>query len=232
MQVENISNSYPVTSTLSESHQEIIIPVEHFELSKDLSIQFKIKRFIDIVASAGVLVFFTPIWILMGILIKVDSEGPVFYKQRRIGRHGKPFAMYKFRTMFNNAEKQTGPVWAKRDDARVTKMGGFLRKFGIDEIPNLINVFLGDMSLIGPRPERPYFVNQFRHKIKNYTSRLELKPGISGLAQIYYKYDESIEDVKKKLEYDLTYIENFSLWLDIKIVFLTFYIILAGKSKF
>ncbi|MEN3037657.1 MAG: undecaprenyl-phosphate glucose phosphotransferase [Candidatus Kryptonium sp.] len=189
------------------------------------------KRLIDIFVSFTVLVLGLPLWIVIAILIKIDSKGPVIYKQERVGKDGKIFTLYKFRSMFENAEAMTGPTWASKNDPRVTRVGRILRKLHLDEVPQFFNVLKGDMSLIGPRPERPAFVEKLSKEIPLYKRRLKVKPGITGWAQVKYKYDESIEDVKKKLQYDLFYIENMSLRMDFKIIFHTIIHILSGKGQ-
>jgi exopolysaccharide biosynthesis polyprenyl glycosylphosphotransferase len=178
-----------------------------------------------------VLVAGLPLWILIAILIKIDSRGPVIYKQERVGKDGKIFTLYKFRSMYENAEALTGPTWATKNDPRVTRFGKILRKLHLDEIPQFVNVLKGDMSLIGPRPERPVFVEKLSKEIPLYRRRLKVKPGITGWAQVKYKYDESIEDVKKKLQYDLFYIENMSLRMDLKIIAYTILHILSGRGQ-
>ncbi|MBS4027443.1 MAG: undecaprenyl-phosphate glucose phosphotransferase [Ignavibacteriales bacterium] len=204
---------------LIEIMPEIMQPWEKF-----------LKRLLDICFSLFSLIFILPLWIIVAILIKVTSKGTILYSQERVGKDGKHFRIYKFRTMYDDAEKQSGPVWAGKDDPRITKIGNILRKTRIDEIPQLINVLDGDMSLVGPRPERPYFVEQLSRDIPLYSRRLKVRPGITGWAQVKHKYDESIEDVKKKVEYDLYYIENMSLRLDIKILLKTVSVVLLGKG--
>ncbi len=189
------------------------------------------KRLMDIVVSLVILVVGLPLWILIAILIKIDSPGPVIYKQKRVGKDDKIFTLYKFRSMFKDAEKMTGPVWAVKNDPRVTRVGRIIRKLHLDEVPQFINVLKGDMSLIGPRPERPEFVEKLSSQIPLYKRRLRVKPGITGWAQIKYKYDETIEDVKMKLKYDLFYIENMSLRMDLKIIIYTILHILSGKGQ-
>jgi len=188
------------------------------------------KRFIDILASTSVLLAGLPLWILVAIAVKLDSSGPVFYRQERVGRNGRIFSMVKFRSMKADAEKTSGPKWAEKNDPRVTRMGRIMRRLHIDEVPQFINVLVGDMSLVGPRPERPYFVEQLELELPLYRRRLKVRPGITGWAQIKYQYDQSVEDVKTKLKYDLFYIENMSWRMDLKILFNTLYVTLRGKG--
>ncbi|MFQ5639061.1 MAG: sugar transferase [bacterium] len=190
----------------------------------------KMKRLIDILISTLILAAFLPFWILIALLIKLDSKGPVFYKQKRVGKDEKEFTIYKFRSMIHNAESQTGPRWADREDSRITLIGSLLRKPRLDEIPQFLNVLKGEMSLVGPRPERPYFVKQLKKQIPFYSRRMRVKPGITGWAQIKGAYDASIENVKAKLQYDLFYLENMSLRMDLKIIVNTLYVMLMGKG--
>lgn len=192
----------------------------------------KLKRLMDIFISFLILVLSSPITLLTAVAIKIDSKGPVFFKQERLGQNGKPFNVIKFRSMIQDAEKYTGPVWSKKDDPRVTRMGKFVRKVRIDEIPQMFNVLKGEMSLVGPRPERAYFVEKLSQEIPYYRRRLKVRPGVTGWAQIKHKYDESIEDVKIKLKYDLFYIENMSLRMDFKILLRTVYVVLFAKGHY
>jgi exopolysaccharide biosynthesis polyprenyl glycosylphosphotransferase len=178
-----------------------------------------IKRGVDLIVSVLGLVLFSPLILVVSVLIKLTSKGPVFYHQERMGLDGRRFAMIKFRTMVCDAEKETGPVFAAPDDPRVTSVGRFMRRFSIDEIPQLVNVLKGEMSLIGPRPERPSFVRDFAEKIPNYMLRHKVKSGITGWAQVHgLRQDTSIE---KRIEYDFYYIQNWSLGLDLKIIWMT-----------
>lgn len=188
------------------------------------------KRLIDILVSAIALVVGLPIWGILAVAIKVDSKGPVIYRQERVGKDLKNFTIRKFRSMGVDAEKRTGPVWAAKNDPRVTKVGRFLRKSHLDETPQFLNVLKGEMSLVGPRPERPFFVDRLSKEIPPYKRRYKVKPGLTGLARVKYKYDESIEDVKIDLQYDLYYIENMSLRLDFQILFWTIFHVLLGKG--
>jgi exopolysaccharide biosynthesis polyprenyl glycosylphosphotransferase len=190
----------------------------------------KFKRYMDIsVSTLGILIS-GPVLIFAAILIKLTSKGPVIYKQDRVGENGTIFKIYKLRTMCVDAEKNTGAVWAKKNDPRITEVGRVLRKAHIDEIPQLINVLKGEMSIIGPRPERPEMVRDFKQLIIDYEKRLAVKPGITGLAQIWHKYDETIDDVKKKIKYDLLYIKKMCLLADLKILAQTFVVVFVGKG--
>ncbi len=190
----------------------------------------KFKRYMDLGLSAFGLLVSLPILAFAAILIKLTSKGPVIYKQNRVGKDGEIFRIYKLRTMRFNAEKATGAVWAKRNDSRITAVGRILRKSRIDEIPQLFNVIKGEMSIIGPRPERPEMVLSFRELIYDYEKRLQVKPGITGFAQVWHKYDETIQDVKKKVKYDLLYIKKMCLWVDLRIMAQTFAVVLTGKG--
>ncbi|NWF50119.1 MAG: undecaprenyl-phosphate glucose phosphotransferase [Ignavibacteriaceae bacterium] len=190
------------------------------------------KRLLDIIISFIILILTLPIFIIVSIAIKLDSPGPVFFVQERMGMNGKIFRIVKFRSMKQDAEKYTGPVWSQKDDPRVTRVGRIIRKVRIDELPQFINVLSGEMSIVGPRPERPFFVEKLSHEIPYYKRRLKVRPGITGWAQVKHKYDESIEDVKIKLRYDLFYIENMSLRMDLKILFRTIFVVLFGKGHY
>lgn len=189
------------------------------------------KRLIDIGVSALVLAAGLPLWLLVGVLVRLSSPGPAIYRQTRVGQHGRTFTMYKYRTMVDGAEAETGPVWAQKGDHRVTPLGRLLRRLRLDEIPQFWNVLRGDMSLVGPRPERPYFVEQHAEAIPLYSRRHRVKPGITGLAQVKWRYDADLEDVRQKLKYDLFYIENMSLRMDIKIAFQTIRTTVTGKGQ-
>ena len=174
----------------------------------------------------------SPVLIVTGIAIKITSSGPVFYTQVRVGKDGCLFNIIKFRTMRADAEFQTGPVWTKKNDPRITTIGRFLRETHIDELPQLINVLKGDMGIIGPRPERPHFVDMLNDEIHGYSRRLSVKPGITGLAQCYCEPDETIRDVKRKLRYDVLYIEKRCWMLDLEILWRTLCIgLLGGKLQ-
>lgn len=179
-----------------------------------------LKRAFDIGVSAIVLAFASPLLCLIAIAVKLTSRGPVFYKQKRVGLDGTRFNMYKFRSMRHMAEEATGPIWATADDDRVTPLGSLLRRLNLDELPQFFNVLRGDMSLVGPRPERPHFVKRFREKIPHYMARHRVKSGITGWAQVNgLRGNTSIDE---RIKFDLYYIENWSLWLDLKILMMTF----------
>jgi lipopolysaccharide/colanic/teichoic acid biosynthesis glycosyltransferase len=190
----------------------------------------KFKRFSDIVIALASLTVASPLLIFAAILIKFNSRGPVVYRQKRVGLNGEIFLIYKLRTMRVNAEKFCGAVWAKENDPRVTNVGRVLRKAHIDEIPQLFNVLKGEMSIVGPRPERPEIVNDLKTIIHDYEKRLQVKPGITGLAQVWHKYDETIADVKKKIKFDLLYIRKMCLLADLKILASTVVVVLTGRG--
>jgi exopolysaccharide biosynthesis polyprenyl glycosylphosphotransferase len=190
----------------------------------------QIKRLMDIAVSATVLLLGAPVSLLLTIVIRATSEGPAVYKQVRVGRNGKTFTMLKFRSMYSDAEKRAGPQWATENDPRITPVGRFLRKTRLDEIPQFLNVLKGEMSLVGPRPERPYFVDMLKKEIPWYVRRIKMKPGITGWAQVKHKYDETIDDVKQKVLYDLYYFENMSIGLDLKIMLRTILVVFTGKG--
>jgi sugar transferase (PEP-CTERM system associated) len=188
------------------------------------------KRTLDIVLSCIGLMITLPFFPLIALAIKLDSPGPVFFRQVRVGNREKTFVLYKFRTMGEDAEKGTGAVWAEKDDPRVTKLGRFLRKSRIDEIPQLFNVLKGEMSFVGPRPERPEFVEKLKRIINFYSKRHFIKPGLTGWAQIRYPYGSSVEDAVEKLRYDLYYIKNICPFLDTLIFFETIKVVLFGRG--
>jgi len=175
-----------------------------------------LKRGLDLSLGAIALVVFAPLMLLISVAIKCSSQGPIFYRQERMGLDGRRFVMLKFRSMIEDAEKSTGPVWAAEDDPRVTLVGRWLRQANLDELPQLINVLRGEMSLVGPRPERPPLINEFRRSIPKYMLRHKVKAGMTGWAQIHgWRGNTSLAS---RIEYDLDYIENWSLWRDIKIL--------------
>lgn len=186
-----------------------------------------LKRTIDIIGALLLLVATSPLMLLAALLVKLSSPGPGFFKQERVGRREKRFCLYKFRTMIKNAEEETGPVLAAEDDPRITKVGRFLRKYRIDELPQLFNILRGDLSFVGPRPERPFFIDKFKKEIPGYTERFRIKPGVTGLAQVSGSYATTPET---KLKYDLIYVYHQSIFLDIRIIFHTFRVVLTGRG--
>lgn len=191
----------------------------------------RFKRPLDIVTSLGALVLTAPLAALVALLVKLDSPGPVLYRQERLGRGGVAFTILKFRTMAADAESRTGPIWALEDDSRITRVGRWLRKFRIDEVPQLVNVLRGEMSLIGPRPEREVFVKQLAERIPFYAERLMVHPGITGWAQVMQSYAASIEDSRRKLQADLYYIKHMSFLTDMDIILKTVKVVLSGRER-
>jgi len=188
------------------------------------------KRVSEMIFSFIALLFLMPLIIVIALLIKIESRGPVFFKQERVGEQGKVFVLYKFRSMRADAEEESGPVWAEGEDRRVTRVGKILRKMRLDEIPQLFNVLKGDMSIVGPRPERPFFVEQLSREIPFYNERHSVKPGITGWAQVCYSYGASVEDAKEKLQYDLFYIKHMSLLLDLEVIIDTLKVVFLGRG--
>jgi sugar transferase (PEP-CTERM system associated) len=187
------------------------------------------KRLVDILVSTGGLLMLFPLFLLVAVLIKIDSPGPVIYRQFRVGWRGRPFLIWKFRSMRQDAEK-LGPQWAQAGDPRISRVGWWLRKTRIDEFPQLINVLRGEMSLVGPRPERPMFVQDLRKVIPYYDLRHTVRPGITGWAQIKFRYGASAEDAHMKLQYDLYYVKRLSLPLDTRILVQTVRVMLLGEG--
>lgn len=188
------------------------------------------KRMVDILLACVGLILALPLLPLAALAVKIDSRGTILFRQTRVGQHGRLFTLYKLRTMREDAEAETGPVWAAEGDPRVTRLGRFLRASRVDEIPQMWNVLKGEMSFIGPRPERPHFVQTLQQKIPYYTQRLTVKPGLTGWAQVRYRYGGSAEDALEKLQYDLYYIKNMSLFLDLLIAVDTSRVILWGRG--
>ncbi|MBZ5495985.1 MAG: TIGR03013 family PEP-CTERM/XrtA system glycosyltransferase [Acidobacteriia bacterium] len=199
-----------------------------FEVSRSMMIQ---KRILSVIVSAVLLLLFSPVILLAMLLIKLDSHGPVFHCQERVGQDGKIFTLWKFRSMHADAERDTGPVWSTAGDSRVTRLGRILRRTRLDELPQLYNVLRGDMSLVGPRPERPHFVKELAQMIPFYHLRHAVKPGVTGWAQINYEYGNSVRDSVEKLQYDLFYIKHMSWLLDSVIIFETIKTVLVNRGS-
>ncbi len=210
-------------------HNKWFFESEGFVLAHDKSAQV-LKRATDILVALVLLTVLLPLLPLVIIAIKLDSKGPLFYRQRRAGQGGREIEIVKFRTMVDDAEKD-GARWAQKDDPRITRVGKFLRATRIDEIPQLYNVLVGDMSLIGPRPERPAFIKTLREEIPFYDIRGVVKPGLTGWAQVLAPYGASVEDSENKLAYDLFYIKNYSIFLDIVILLKTVRVVLFGRGR-
>lgn len=189
-----------------------------------------IKRAFDIIVSAMLLGITAPVMLVTAVLVAVESRGPILYRQERVGQYGQVFNVLKFRSMRADAEKGGVPQWATSNDNRVTRVGRVIRKLRIDELPQILNVLRGDMSFVGPRPERPYFVEQLSADIRYYSCRHSVKPGITGWAQVRYPYGASLEDAIQKLQYDLYYVKNHSLFLDALILIETVQVVLFGKG--
>ena len=189
-----------------------------------------IKRVFDLFASLLLFVVTLPIMLITALFIFIEDGAPIFYQQERVGKGGHPFMVLKFRSMRKDAEKQGAPQWAGENDPRTTKIGRIIRKLRIDELPQIINVLKGDMSFVGPRPERPYFVQHLSKQIPYYDARHTVKPGITGWAQVRYQYGASVEDALRKLQYDLYYVKNNSLFLDVIILLETVRVVLLGKG--
>jgi lipopolysaccharide/colanic/teichoic acid biosynthesis glycosyltransferase len=239
----------------------MILPSEHIPGASGVSdrLYWRSKRVLDLLASGIGLIILLPVFLLVAIAIKLDSRGPIFYAQERVGRNrrrgprrfaegagaedrtagsarrkadlfGRPFKIYKFRSMVVDAEKYTGPVWATQADARVTRVGKILRTTRLDETPQLWNVLRGDMSLVGPRPERPNFVVSLSRTLPDYPRRCQALPGITGLAQVKWRYDTSIDTVNRKLQYDLYYLRYGRFLLDFKIMAATVRVVVRGDG--
>jgi len=189
-----------------------------------------IKRSIDVACALALLLLAAPLLAALALVIRLESPGPVLFRQERVGQHGRPFTLYKFRSMAQDAESQ-GARWAQKNDTRVTRIGGFLRRSHLDELPQAWNVLRGDLSFVGPRPERPVFVAMLRQQIPFYDLRHYVKPGITGWAQVCYPYAASVEDSYEKLQYDLYYAKHVSLGLDLAILFRTAMHVVTGRGR-
>lgn len=215
----NLSVSKEGNMILSERNKEDFV----------LSVRQVVKRCFDIVVSGMGMLLFFPVFITIWITIKLTSKGPAVYKQVRIGYQGKPFTLYKFRTMKEHSEDGGVPVLCKENDERLTKIGGFLRSHHLDEMPQLWNVFVGDMSIVGYRPERAYFIEKIMKENPDYELLFQIRPGVFSYATLYNGYTDTMEKMLRRLEMDLDYLHTWTLWTDVKIIFLTLVAILTGK---
>jgi sugar transferase (PEP-CTERM system associated) len=221
---ERVMSQIPIT----DLHPGWVVLASGFRRSAWIRVA---KRIMDIMLSIICLILFAPLFLLAAVAIKLNSRGPVFYSQERMGLGERRFTVYKFRSMFTDAEAESGPVWAGTDDPRVTRVGKVLRKFRIDELPQLVNVLRGQMSMVGPRPERPFFIAKFKDTVPYYHLRFAVKPGITGWAQISCPYAATDADAVEKLEYELYYIKNVSPLLDFEILFMTLKVVLLGRGS-
>ena len=229
--IKIVPNIYDVLKGYAKMHNVTGMPL--IDINPNILTEFQIilKRFMDIFISIfGLVLMFIPFLIIM-FLIKISSSGDIIFKQKRIGLNGVEFIVHKFRTMYSDSEGKTGPVWASKNDPRITPLGKILRKTRLDEFPQLYDVLIGNMSIVGPRPERNFFINQLKEKFPYYIRRLNVRPGITGWAQVMGDYDTTLDNVENKLKLDFYYIENISIWLDIKIMILTFWIIIRGEGQ-
>ena len=225
-----IPDMYEVSSGLAKTEELYGLPLVNIN-PEILTIQQRFaKRLIDLAVSLFVIVPLFPVWLIVSLAIKIESRGPVLYRQERVGQNGNVFMINKFRSMVQEAETMTGPIWAKQEDPRITNVGQFLRRFRLDEVPQFINVLIGDMSVVGPRPERPYFVQKLMEEFPYYYRRHRILTGITGWAQIKHSYDSSLADVRQKLKYDFFYIENTSFSLDLLIMLRTVLVMISGKG--
>jgi Undecaprenyl-phosphate glucose phosphotransferase len=206
------------------------LPVIGLRESPHFGLNVVVKRAMDVLLSLGALIVLSPLMLVIGVLVKLTSPGPMFYRQERCGLNGQVFSMLKFRSMGVNAEAQTGAVWARKDDPRRTRLGSFLRRTSLDELPQFLNVLRGDMSLVGPRPERPMFIQQFSKTIPNYMARHCVKAGITGWAQVHgWRGNTSL---RKRVQYDLYYITHWTPWLDLRIMWMTLLHAVVGQNAY
>lgn len=189
------------------------------------------KRVLDIICGLMIAAIFAVVFPFVAIAIKLDSPGSIFYKQERVGLNGNKFTIYKLRSMVQNAERNGQAQWAVKGDARITKVGNFIRKTRLDELPQVINVLKGEMSMVGPRPERQQFIDKLEQQIPSYNNRLEVKPGLTGWAQVNYGYGSTVEDARIKLNYDLYYCKHQSLLLDFQILLRTFAVVFKMQGQ-
>ena len=229
--IKILPDMYEVVTGLARTTQLVGVPFIDINMNIDTLYSRLLKRILDIVIALIGIIICIPIWLIIGILIKIDSSGPIFYFQSRLGIKEKLFNIIKFRSMIYNAESDTGPIWSDSKDTRITRLGKILRRLHIDETPQLMNILKGDMSIVGPRPERPFFIKKLKESYPFYGRRLKIRPGVTGWAQINQPFDTNIKDVHQKLKYDFYYIENLSLRLDFHIMLRTVWVIFRGHKN-
>ena len=226
-----VPDMYEVVMGMARTNQLVGVPLIDINLNIDTFYSKTLKRGFDILLSITGLILLIPIWLLLMVLIKIDSKGPIFYKQKRCGKNNKHFNIIKFRSMIIDAEDETGPIWSGLEDNRITRLGKFVRRLHLDETPQLINILKGEMAIVGPRPERPYFIKKLIREYPFYQRRLKIRPGITGWAQIKQPFDTTLKDVRQKLKFDFYYIENLSFRLDVKIIINTVWVVFWGHSR-
>ncbi|MCS7013538.1 MAG: sugar transferase [Chloroherpetonaceae bacterium] len=228
--IKILPDMYDILSGAARTTQIYGTPL--IELSPPLLSPFaeNVKRLFDICFSLAVLILFSPVLLLLALIVWIDTKASPIYTQTRVGRHGRHFTIYKFRSMHKDAENGV-PLLTQKDDARITPFGKFLRKYRLDELPQFWNVLIGDMSVVGPRPERPYFVEQLKAIAPHYARLHRVRPGVTSWGQVKFGYASSIEEMLERMKYDLFYIENMSLMMDFKILLATIYVIFAGRGR-
>ncbi len=230
VQIKIIPSLYDLFAGYVQMETRYLTPLIRIQNKPLSSSQEHIKRMIDIFLSMIAIIILLPVYLIVAIGVKLSSKGPIFYLQERIGRYGKPFKIIKFRSMYVDAEKN-GPALSSEHDPRITPFGRFMRKTRLDEIPQFVNVLIGHMSLVGPRPERQYFINQIVKKAPFYLNLLKVKPGITSLGQVKYGYAENVDQMIERMKYDLIYLQNMSIYLDFKIMILTVKTIFEASGK-
>jgi lipopolysaccharide/colanic/teichoic acid biosynthesis glycosyltransferase len=220
--VDAARHGSPIDATRTRKTAAVYTPLPIVSAAPHAS-YLRARAVIEFMVALALAILAAPVLFLAALLVRLTSKGPAFYTQTRIGRNGKLFTIYKIRTMVHDCESLTGPRWSMPEDPRVTRVGHFLRRTHLDELPQLFNVLRGDMSLIGPRPERPEFIPKLERAVPRYRQRLAIRPGITGLAQVHLPPDTDVESVRRKLAYDLYYIQNMNVWLDVRILVATFF---------
>ncbi len=225
-----LPDMYEIVSGAAQTTQIYGMPLVSLDPKLLSPIEANLKRFFDLVVSASVLLIGLPLWLMIALIVWLDTKAFPIYSQTRVGLHGKPFTLYKFRSMRPDAEA-SGPQLTQKADNRITPFGKILRKYRIDEFPQFFNVLIGDMSIVGPRPERPYFIEQITKQAPHYTRLHRVKPGITSWGQVKYGYAANVNEMVDRLKYDLFYIENMSFGMDIKIILATIYVVITGRGQ-